>query len=335
MRRRDFTAALLLAGGTQLAQAQQRTKQHRIAIVEAGSVASIDDPASRYWQAFWEELRRLGDVEGQNLTVERYSGEGRPAGYADLAREVVSRNPDLIVTVTNPITQAIRAAARATPIVLFGGDVIEGGLATSLAHPGGNITGVDVYAGVEIWGKLLQILKETALSASKVAFLALRGWGDSAEQGRGQRQVLEDASRRLQVSLIPTLIDESTPSEYQRVFAEIASERSDAMIVHARGELVRYRQLIVELAEKGRLPAIYPYREYVEAGGLMAYAIDPREFGRRLADDVHEILGGTNPGDIPIYLPTKYELVVNLKAAKAIGLTIPSTLLGRADEVIE
>jgi putative ABC transport system substrate-binding protein len=139
----------------------------------------------------------------------------------------------------------------------------------------------------------------------------------------------------LQISLIPMLLDESTPPAYQRVFAEIASERSDAMIVHARGELLRHVQLIVELAERSRLPAIYPYREYVEGGGLMAYAIDLREFGRRMADGVHEILGGANPGDIPIYLPTRFELVINLKAAKAIGLAIPSTLLGRADEVIE
>jgi len=131
------------------------------------------------------------------------------------------------------------------------------------------------------------------------------------------------------------LLDESTPPAYQHVFADIAEKRSDAMIVHARGELLRHRQLIVELAEKSRLPAIYPYQEYVEAGGLMAYAVDFREFGRRLADDVHEILGGANPGDIPIYLPTKYEFVINLKAANAIGLTIPPALLARADEVIE
>jgi putative ABC transport system substrate-binding protein len=329
MRRRDFTIGLLFAAATPSARAQQPGKQRRIAIVEAGSAATIDDPTSRPWQAFWEELRRLGDVEGQNLTVERYSGEGRPAGYADLAREVVSRNPDVIVAVTNAITQAIRAANGATPIVLFGGDVIEGGLATSLARPGGNITGVDVYAGPEIWGKLLQILKDAVPSASKVAFLAMRGWGG------GQRQALQDAGQRLEISLIPVLLEESVPSEYQRVFAEIARERSDAIIVHARGELFRYRQLIVELAEKSGLPAIYPYREYVEAGGLMAYAIDFREFGRRMADDVHEILNGANPGDIPIYLPTKYELVIDLKAAKAIGLTLPPTLIASADEIIE
>jgi putative tryptophan/tyrosine transport system substrate-binding protein len=152
MRRRDFTMGLLSAAATSAASAQQPVQQRRIAIVEANSVGIINDPASRYWQAFWEELRRLGDVEGQNLTVERYSGEGRPEGYAELAREVAGRNPDVIVAITNPITQAIRTAHGAIPIVLFGGDVIEAELATSLAHPGGNITGVDVYAGPEIWG---------------------------------------------------------------------------------------------------------------------------------------------------------------------------------------
>ena len=151
MRRRDLAIGLLLATAAQSAKAQEGAKQHRIAIVRpAGAVTLISDTGISFYQAFFLELRRLGDVEGQNLTVEPYSGEGRPAGYADLARDVVSRNPDVIVAVTNPITQAIRDANGATPIVLIGGDVIEAGLATSLARPNGNITGVDVYAGDEI-----------------------------------------------------------------------------------------------------------------------------------------------------------------------------------------
>jgi len=227
----------------------------------------------------------------------------------------------------------MHAANDTTPIVLIGGAVIEYGFAASLARPGGKITGVDVYAGDEIWGKLLQIIKQAVPSASNVAFLALRGWGGRGSGG--QKQVLEEASRQLQISLVPTLIDESTPSEYRRVFADIARERADAVIVHARGELLRSRQLIVELAEKSHLPVMYPYRDYVEAGGLMAYAIDWGELGRRVADDVHEILDGANPADIPIYLPAKCEFVINLKAAQALGLTIPPVLLARADEVIE
>jgi putative ABC transport system substrate-binding protein len=330
MKRRDFTTGLLLSTITPLARAQEPAKRRRIAIVEVGSVASIDDPDSRLWQPFWKELRRLGDVEGQNLVIGRYSGEGHLERYADLAREVADYNPDVIVSLTNPMTQSLRAANSTTPIVMFGGSVIEPGLATSLARPGGNLTGVDGYPGEEIHGKRLQILKEIAPSASKVALLGMRdSWLG------GQLQALEEASRQLQISLIPVRLEESTASEYRRAFTEIAKEQSDAIIVHARGELLPYRQLIVELAKKNHLPAIYAWREYVEAGGLVAYATDFSEMGRRMADDVHEILNGANPGDIPIFLPTKFDLVINLKAARALGLTIPPALLGRADEVIE
>jgi putative tryptophan/tyrosine transport system substrate-binding protein len=297
-----------------LARSWRRRKQRRIAIVEADFAATIDDPRSRLWQPFWSELHRLGDVEGQNLVIRRYAGEGRPEGYDNLARQVVADSPDVIVAVTDPITQSIHAANGANPIVLIGGDVVEAGLATSLARPGGNITGVDVYPGDEIWGKLLQILKEAVPLATKVALL---GMGDSWSEG--QRQVLQDASQRLQISLTPIPLQESTPSEYQRAFAEMVRERVEAIMVHARGELLRHRELIVKSAKKTRLPAIYPWREYGEAGGLIAYASDFREFGRRMANDVHEIVNWANPGE----------------AAKAIGITIPPTLLGRADEVIE
>jgi putative ABC transport system substrate-binding protein len=199
-----------------------------------------------------------------------------------------------------------------------------------LARPGGNITGVDVYAGDEIYGKLLQILKEAVPSTSKVACLGMRG---SWEGGQGQ--TLQEAGRRLQISLIPIRLRESTPSEYQRVLAEIAQDRPDAIMVHAISDLFAYRRLIVELVEKSGLPAIYPGRGYAEAGGLMAYGSDGRELWRRMADDVHDILNGAKPGDIPIYQPTKFEFVINLKAAKALGLNIPPTLLALAEEVIE
>jgi putative ABC transport system substrate-binding protein len=329
MRRRDFTTGLLIAAAAPSALAQEGAKQHRIAIVEAGFVTSIDDPGSLLWHPFWEQLRRRGDVEGQNLAVDRYSVEGRPESDVDLAREVVGRNPDVIVAVTDHNARAVHNANGTIPIVWIGGDPIEAGFAASLARPGGKITGVDVYARNEIWGKLLQIVKEAVPSASKVAFLAMAG------PLGNQLQVLQEACRQLRFSLLLMQITESTPSEYQRVFAEIAQAPADAIIVHARGELLRSRQLIVELVEKNRLPAIYPWREYVEAGGLMAYASDFRELGRRMADDVHEILNGADPGDIPIYLPTKYEFVINPKAAKAIALAIPPALLARADEVIE
>ena len=328
MRRRDFTIGFLLASAAQSVRAQERVKQHRIAIVASRPVALIDDPGNLFFGAFFEELRRLGDIEGQNLTVERYSGGGRPAGYADLARQVVGGKPDVIVAGTNPIAAAVRAATGTIPIVWAGVEGIRDGLAASLAHPGGNLTGVD-FNDYELWGKRLQILKEAVPSASKIAFLLPhRTW-----ESNGQR--LREMGRRLETSLVGMPLDESTPSEYERVFADIAPKRPDAILVHDIGDLLNYRQLIVELVNKIRLPAMYGAREFIEAGGLMAYQADQGEAGRRLADDVHQILNGANPGDIPIYQAAKFAFVINLNAAKALGLTLPPALLARADEVIE
>ncbi len=339
MRRRDFTLGMLLASATQSVWAQERAKQHRIAIVIAGgTIARISETSSepvsrRFYQAFFEELRRLGDVEGKNLTIERYSGEGRPEGFPELAREVLGRNPDVIVASTNPVALAVRAATDTIPIVWLGANPTRLGLATSLAHPGGNITGVSLY-DAEFSAKRLQILKEAVPSASKVAFLTPRGTWEGA-YGQAFRPAYQEASGRLQISLIPMLLQQSTPPEFGRVFGEIAQERPDAIMVSELGDLIPYRQLIVDLVGKSRLPAIYGFREYVEASGLMAYEADQGEAGRRMADDVHEILNGAKPGDIPIYQSTKFALVINLKTAKSLGLTIPPSLLALADEVIE
>ena len=296
MRRPDLAIGLLLATAFRTVRAQEPARQHRIAIIiPAGPVEIIGDTSSdplnrRLWQAFFAELRRLGDVEGQNLSIERYSGEGRPAGYADLAREIAGRNPDVIVAITNPLALAVRAATGTIPIVWIGVDPIAGGLVTSLAHPGGNITGVSLF-DVETYAKRLQILKDAVPSASRVAYLSPRkGWETAA--GQALQRALQEVGRRLDMSVIPMLIEESAPSEYQRVFAEIAPVRADGLIVSDIGDLLPYRQLIVELAEKSRLPAIFGLREYVEAGGLMAYQADQGELYRRMADDVHEILNG-------------------------------------------
>jgi putative tryptophan/tyrosine transport system substrate-binding protein len=331
VRRRDFATGLALATAIRKVRAQQPAKQHRIAIViPGGPVAIISDTGPRFYRVIFDELRRLGEVEGQNLTIERYSGEGGPEGFADLAREVVNRSPDVIVASTEAIARAVRSASRAIPIVWIGGDPIQAGFATSLAHPGSNVTGVSVFAGYEIYGKRLQILKEAVPSASKVVFLVMRPTWEG-----GEGQALREAARRLNISVIGTRLQEVTAPELQRVFSEIPQERPDAMMVHGRGDIAAYYQLILELVEKSRLPAMYEWREYVEAGGLMAYASDLGELGRRIANDVHEILNGAKPGDIPIYQPTKFELVINLKTANALGLTMPPALLARADEIIE
>ena len=333
MRRRDFTAGLLLGTAVGTVRARVPTKQHRIAIITTQPVANIDDPTNSIFRAFFEELRRLGDIEGPNLAIERYSGGGRPALYPDLAREVVARSPDVIVAIGNPITHEVRAATGTIPIVWIGPDPIRAGFATSFARPGGNITGVSMF-DAEFDAKRLQILKEAAPSASKVAYLTMRRTWEGASRPMYQR-ASQQAHQRLQISLTPMLLQEATPSELQHAFAEIAPDPPDAIMVAGIGELIPYRQLIVGLVEKSRLPAMYGLRDFVEAGRLMAYEVDFGEAARRMADDVHEILNGANPGDIPIYQSTKYELVINLKAVQALGLTIPPALLGRADEVIE
>jgi putative ABC transport system substrate-binding protein len=200
MRRRDFAIGLLLASAAQSVRAQETAKQHRIAIViPAGPVAVISEASGdalgrRLYQPFFEELRRLGDVEGPNLIVERYSGEGRPEGFPDLARHVVSRNPDVIVAITNPIALAVRSATSTIPIVWIGVEAVRAGLTTSLARPSGNITGVNLN-DYEVWGKRLQFLKEAVPSTSKVAFLLPRATWESV-YGQLLRQRVTRPRRR-------------------------------------------------------------------------------------------------------------------------------------------
>jgi putative ABC transport system substrate-binding protein len=324
---------VLLAAAARTGRAQEAAKKHRIAIViSTGPVARVHDSTSYAFQAFWQELNRLGDAEGQNLIVDLYSGEGRPAGFADLARRVVEENPEVIVAIAQPITSAISAATQTIPIVASG-TYTGSGVVPGLARPGGNMTGVRVEEP-EIWGKRLQILKEAIPSASKIAYLDIRILQESAS-GRRVREELHKASQILEISLTDMVVEESTASEYRRVFREIAPHPPDAIIVSSTSELFAYRKLIVDLAENSRLPAMYSARDYVEAGGLMAYETDLAELFRRMADDVHQILNGAKPADIPIYQPTKFEFLINLKAVKALGLTIPPALLAVADEVIE
>src|ERR1700716_226384 len=333
MRRRKF---MTLVGGVAVwplvARAQQRATQHRIAIFHPAIPTALitETGGGSAWRAFFAELRRLGYVEGENLIVERYSAEGHHDRYADLAREIVTRNPDLIVTGTNPVVIAFRAATSTIPVIAFMLDPLEAGLVTNLARPGGNLTGITLDAGIEIWGTRLEMLKEAIPSTAKAAFLGMRdGWEGSSGQ------VLRDASSRLGISLVFAFPQEGTPSEIERVFAAMEQKRPDVVLVSGEGDLYAHRQLIAELAVKNRLPAMCPYRDYVEAGGLMAYTVDLAERPRRMAVNVTQILKGAKPGNIPIYQPTKFELLINLKTAKALGLTLPPALLARAAEIVE
>jgi putative tryptophan/tyrosine transport system substrate-binding protein len=331
MRRREFLAGLVLAAAIRPAGAQQRAIP-RIAIFHPAIPVALltETGGGTAWRAFFAELRRLGYVEGQNLFIERYSAEGHHERYVDMAREIVARNPDLIVTGTNPVVVAFKAATSTIPIVAFMIDPLKAGLVAGLARPGANVTGITLDPGIEIWGKRLELLKEALPSTARVAFLGMReGWEGSFGQA------MRDVAGRLGVSLVSMQPNVGTTAEIERVFAEMAEQRPDGILVTGEGDLYANRQLIAELAQKYRMPVMCPYRDYVDAGGLMAYTVDLAELLRRMARDVHQILNGTKPDEIPIYQPTKFELLVNQKTARALGLTLSPALLSRADEVID
>jgi putative ABC transport system substrate-binding protein len=333
MRRREFTASLLLAAAAmQSALAQPRATPARMALFHPALPTTLltETGGGSAWPAFFLELRRLGYVEGRNLIIERYSAEGHHERYGDIVREIVSRNPDLIVTGTNPVVSAFRAATSTIPIVAFMVDPLEAQLVTNMARPGGNLTGITLDAGIEIWGKRLEMLKEAIPSITNVAFLGMRdGWDGSSGQ------FLRDASGRLGISLSSMVPNMGTTPEIERVFAAMMLKKPDAVLVSGEGDLYAHRKLIIELAEKNRLPVMCPYRDYLDAGGLMAYTVDLAELLKHMAGEVHQILNGTKPGEIPIYQPTKFELQVNLRTAKALGLILPPALLSRADQIID
>jgi putative ABC transport system substrate-binding protein len=334
MKRRDFIALLgrSTAACSLAARAQQPTTQHRIAIFHPAIPASLitETGGGSAWRAFFGELRRLGYVEGRNLIIDRYSAEGHHERYAALAQEIVTRNPDLIVTGTNPVVIAFSTATKTIPVVAFMLDPLRAGLVQSLAQPGGNITGITLDAGIEIWGKRLQVLKDALPATANAAFLGMReGWEGSPGQ------VLQAAGRRLGISLVLMFPPQGTASDIERVFTTMEQQRPDAVLVSGEGDLYAHRQLIAELAEKHRLPAMCPYRDYVEAGGLMAYAVDLAELLRHMASEVDQILKGTKPGAIAIYQPTKFDLLINRRTARSLGLALSPTLLARAAEIIE
>jgi putative ABC transport system substrate-binding protein len=331
MRRREFTAGLLVTAAIRSAQAQQRTLP-RISLFHPAIPVSLltETGGGTAWRAFFGELRRLGYVEGQNLHIERYSAEGHHERYAEIAREIVGSNPDLIVTGTNPVVFAFTAVTSTVPIVAFMIDPLKAGLVESLARPGGNLTGITLDPGIEIWGKRLELLKEAIPSTTRTAFLSMReGWEGSFGQA------MRDVASRLGISLLSMLPNAGTTSEIERVFVEMVKQRPDAILITGEGDLYANRQLIAELAQKYRMPTMCPYRDYVDAGGLIAYTVDLAELLRRMARDVQQILTGARPGDIPIYQPTKFELLINQRTARALGLALPPTLLSRADEMIE
>jgi putative ABC transport system substrate-binding protein len=329
MERRTFMA--MLTGGIVVApfaaEAQQAAKIARIGYLALNLAAN---PHLR--EAFRQGLRDLGYVEGRNLVIETRSAEGKLERLPALAAELVALKVDVIVASGTPAALAAKQATRTLPIVFtLVADPVTSRLVTSLAQPGGNVTGLSVLAP-ELVGKCLEQLKQAVPGVSRVAVL----WQPGAVPERTEKDMLkgaEVAARALGVR--PQFVEARGPADFDRAFSDMTKARAGALTVLGSTMFGNERRRLVDLAAKNRLPAVYPWREFVDAGGLMAYGPNVADLYRRAATYVDKILKGAKPGDLPVEQPTKFELVINLKTAKALGLTIPQSLLQRADEVIQ
>jgi putative ABC transport system substrate-binding protein len=329
MKRRQFITLLGGAAATWpiAARAQQRERMRRI-----GALMGLpaDDPESQLRSArFLQGLQELGWTVGRNVQIDwRWSGAFDRERYRAMAAELVAVRSDILLT-NGPTTPAMRQATRTIPIVFVGvADPVGGGLVSSLAHPGGNLTG---FAAMEYGfsAKWLQLLKQIAPNVTRAAVMRDPG----APGGTGQLGALQGAAFILGMELTP--VDPTDPGEIERAITEFARRPNGGLVVPRNAASLSNRQQIIALAAQHRLPAVYDQRRFVADGGLISYGIDNADLFWRAAAYVDRILKGEKPSDLPVQAPTKYETVLNLKTAKALGLTVPPDLLATADEVIE
>jgi ABC-type uncharacterized transport system substrate-binding protein len=317
--------SILLASAP--AEAQQPKKVPRIGYL------SSNDPATEFTraEAIRRALRALGHIEGQNIAIEYRYAEGKPDRFTELAAELVHLKVDIIVVAGGTdYIQAAKNATKTVPIVMVGtgSDPVEAGLIESLARPGGNVTGLTNLTG-DLGSKRLELLKEAVPKLARVAVLYNPASPGSVVE---VKELLPVAARALRVTLQPWEV--GGRDNFERVFAAIGKQRPDGLHVTSGPRMTANGKRIADFALKSRLPSVYQNREYVDAGGLMSYGADLADSYRLIAVYVDKILKGTKPADLPVERPTKFELVINLKTAKQIGLTIPQRVLGRADKVI-
>jgi len=305
--------------------AQQPKKVPHVGYLTHDSL-SVDLPRR---DGFKQGLRELGYTEGRNIVIEYRVGEGRIEKLAELADELVRLKVDVIFAFGSLAVQAARKEMPTVPMVSITPDPVAAGLVASLARPGGNITGLSTTAGKEIYGKYLELLTETIPKLTRVAFLT----NPTSPFSPLALEETQSAARALKMSL--QLLEARTPEELETAFAAATKERAGAILVSLDAMFLAQRARMAELAAKSRLPAMYGILEHADAGGLMAYAANRPDIFRRAATYVHKILKGAKPADLPVEQPMKFELIINLKAAKQIGLTIPPNLLVRADKVIK
>jgi putative tryptophan/tyrosine transport system substrate-binding protein len=324
----DRRTVILAVAGSLLAMpfashAQTPAKVWRIGMLETTSTTLN----AANLEAFRQGLRELGYAEGRNLIIEYRSTDGRIERFVDLAAELVGMKVDLIVARQTAAAIAAKNATLTIPVVMTAmGEPLL--VVASLAHPGGNVTGLSSVT-VDIESKRLGLLRELVPASTRIAAL----YNMSSPTNPGQWQQIETAARSMGIQA--RLLDVRKPEDLGPAFDAAIRQRTDGLIVGQDGLLQANRNLIVELAAKHRLPAIYRSMEFIEAGGLMAYGPNYPDLYRRAASYVDKILKGAKPGDLPIEQPTKFELIINLKAGKALALTIPQPLLLRADEVIQ
>jgi putative ABC transport system substrate-binding protein len=327
MNRRSFIGTL--AGGllaAPLAVEAQPAGTRRIGLLETSSPS----PARvRLWATLRQRLRELGYLEGQNIVFESRFGEGKPDRLPGLAAELVALKVDVIVTSGTPASLAAKQATRTIPIVMAQlADPVGAGLVASLGRPGGNVTGLTTQ-DANLSGKRLEMLREVVPKVSRFAVLIDETSPGSMLIARGTQVAAQSLGVQLQS------LGVRGSGELDRAFSAMKEARTGALIVESSSLLFTSRTRLAELALKNRLPTVFAQREYAEAGGLMAYSADFSDLFRRTATFVDKILKGTKPADLPVEQPTKFDFVINLKTAKALGLTIPPSLLQRADQVIE
>jgi putative tryptophan/tyrosine transport system substrate-binding protein len=318
------TLALGLLVAPLAAEAQPAPHMWRIAFLGAESPAT----SRHFLDAFRQGLHDLGYVEGQNVTIEARWAEGRHERFPDLVDELVRLKVHIMLAMSTPAALAAKSGTRTVPIVVIAADPLGSGLVASLARPGGNLTGLSLAASEEFAGKWLELLQEAVPNASPVAIL----WNPANPATIGYLNTLQRSAQRLGVALQPQGVQD--PGQLEGAFAAMATARAQALIVLTDPLTVRYREQLVALAAKSRLPAMYGVREFVDVGGLMAYGASLPSLCRRAAVYVDKVLKGAQAGELPVEQPTTFELVINLKTAQALGLTIPLILLFQADEVI-
>jgi len=328
MNRRAFISGITVSLLTVpfAAETQQAGKLYRVGWL---GLASPGPEVLRIVDGLRQGLREQGYMEGRDIAFEYRWAHGRADQLPDLAAELARLKVDIIVVANTPGAHAARRATTTIPIVLIGPDPLSTGLVASLGRPGGNITGVTLIPGPEIVGKYLHLIKETVLKVSRVAVL----WNQGSQLAPLMVREAEVAARALQLQVQSVGVRDA--DEFEGAFAAMTKERASAVVVLADPVSFLHRKQLAELAARSRLPAMYALTEHVEAGGLMAYSANFAEAARRAAIYVDKILKGAKPGDLPIEQPTKFDLTINLKTAKRLGLTIPRSLLLQADQVIE